>query len=127
MHLQNLTHVLTSVVLFCAQFIQLDQVTASSLEQTYTSWQLDASFGTNGIVEFDGDSTPPSYNFLNYRTFPKSNGGINVLACLDEQLFRIVRVVPQAWVVPRVVLARHGRGWLLHQPRVPHLRLARPL
>lgn len=81
MHLQNLTHVLTSVVLFCAQFIQLDQVTASSLEQTYTSWQLDASFGTNGIVEFDGDSTPPSYNFLNYRTFPKSDGGIHVLAC----------------------------------------------
>ena len=81
MRLQNLTRMLSAAMLICSQITYLNDATAASTPAADTTWQLDPSFGANGIVEFDGDATPPSYNFLNYRTFPKSDGSINVLAC----------------------------------------------
>ncbi len=81
MFLRNFIRILSAAILICSQVTYFNYTTASSPSATDITWQLDASFGTNGIMEFDGDATPPSYNFLNYRTFPKSDGSINVLAC----------------------------------------------
>lgn len=81
MQFYTLLHLMSIAVLIVGQGAKTANTATPHISALNITWQLDTSFGANGIVEFDGDATPPSYNFLNYRTFPKADGSMNVLAC----------------------------------------------